>query len=305
MLGEYGWDYNTLFLYEHEGDLWALIEWFEQTRLRELERDRFTIDTGMYAGEELTVVRSANGEAGQVVLGSVRFDRRNVGTADGETFRVDPVRPLPELREEALAADPPEQPDDLRPSELVELAALDDTLRLDIRYATTNNFMSAPFYDQPRAFMQRPAAEALVRVNQKLRTMGYGLLIHDAYRPWYVTKMFWDAMPEDKKIFVANPDDGSRHNRGCAVDLTLFDLATGEPVQMVAGYDEATDRSFPDYLGGTERQRHFREVLRQAMESEGFAVYEFEWWHFDYEDWPHYGVQNEVFGEIEGRSHAR
>ena len=123
-------------------------------------------------------------------------------------------------------------------------------------------------------------------------------MIHDAYRPWYVTKMFWDATPQENKIFVANPANGSRHNRGAAVDLTLFDLTTGEPIQMVGGYDEFSDRSFPDYWGGTSAQRWHRGLLRNAMEAEGFRVYEFEWWHFDYQDWAEYGVQNLRFDEI-------
>ena len=161
---------------------------------------------------------------------------------------------------------------DFRKSDLVELTRLDPTIKLEIRYATTNNFLGTVFYSEPRAFMQRPAAEALVRAHQKLKAQGYGLLIHDAYRPWYVTKVFWDATPDDKKIFVANPSQGSRHNRGCAVDLSLYDLKTGKPVEMVSTYDETTDRAYPNYPGGTSLQRWHRELLRQAMESEGFTA---------------------------------
>ena len=131
-----------------------------------------------------------------------------------------------------------------------------------------------------------------------MKALGYGLLIHDAYRPWYVTKVFWEATPEDKRIFVANPAQGSRHNRGAAVDLTLYDLATGKPVEMVSTYDETTDRAYPDYPGGTSMQRWLRRTLRDAMESEGFAVYEAEWWHFDYKDWQSYGIGNVPFDKI-------
>lgn len=147
--------------------------------------------------------------------------------------------------------------------------------------------------------MQRPAAEAVVRANARLKQRGLGLLIHDAYRPWHVTKMFWDATPDDLKDFVANPAKGSRHNRGCAVDITLYDLKTGNPIQMVAGYDEFSPRSFPLYPGGTSRQRWYRELLRQTMESEGFSVYEYEWWHFDYKDWKKYRIGNVTFEEID------
>jgi serine beta-lactamase-like protein LACTB len=146
--------------------------------------------------------------------------------------------------------------------------------------------------------MQRPAAEALLSAHRKLRAMGYGLLIHDAYRPWYVTKMFWDATPEKLHGFVADPSKGSRHNRGCAVDLTLYDLKTGKAVQMPGEYDEFSDRSYPDYLGGTSLQRWERDLLRTAMESEGFDVYEAEWWHFDYRDWREYPILNLAFEDL-------
>src|SRR5438034_433498 len=146
--------------------------------------------------------------------------------------------------------------------------------------------------------MQRPAAEALVRVSRKLKAQGYGLLVHDAYRPWYVTKVFWDATPEDKHEFVADPSKGSRHNRGCAVDLTLYDLATGASIEMTGTYDETTDRSYPTYPGGTSRQRWHRDLLRRTMENEGFSVYQTEWWHFDYNGWRAYPILNIPFSAI-------
>jgi D-alanyl-D-alanine dipeptidase len=153
-------------------------------------------------------------------------------------------------------------------------------------------------YSQARAFLQRPAAEALVRAHHALKKQGYGLLIHDAYRPWYVTKMFWEATPDDKKIFVANPKEGSKHNRGCAVDLTLYDLRTGKAVKMPSGYDEMSERAYADYGGGTAEERERRGILRRAMEKQGFTVYPQEWWHFDYKDWKQYPVMNRKFEEI-------
>ena len=214
------------------------------------------------------------------------------------TFRIKPLRPVEELRKEALAAQPPVETGNFRKPELMELVKLDPTIKLDIRYATDNNFLSTPMYSQARAFLQRPAAEALVRVSHALQAQGYGLLVHDAYRPWYVTKMFWDATPDDKKIFVANPSEGSRHNRGCAVDLTLYDLKTGKPVQMPSGYDEMTGRAYADYTGGTAEERGRRTILRHAMEQEGFTVYPQEWWHFDYKDWKEYPILNLRFEQI-------
>lgn len=213
-------------------------------------------------------------------------------------FRITPVRPVAELRAEALQATPPAEAGPFLPSDLVEVVRLDSTIKLDIRYAGTDNFLSTPLYEQARAFLQRPAALALVRVSRALQRQGYGLLIHDAYRPWYITKIFWDATPVDKHDFVANPADGSRHNRGCAVDLTLYRLADGQPVEMPSVYDEMSERAYPTYAGGTEAQRRMRDLLRAAMEHEGFTVYPFEWWHFDYQDWKHYGIQNIRFQDL-------
>ncbi|MBT4709537.1 MAG: M15 family metallopeptidase [Flavobacteriaceae bacterium] len=205
---------------------------------------------------------------------------------------------MDELRALALNSSPPVEKQNFKKLDLIELKDFDETIKYDIRYAGTNNFMSNKFYSQASAYMQRPAAEALIRAHQKLNLLGYGLLIHDAYRPWYVTKMFWDATPDDKKIFVANPQDGSRHNRGCAVDLTLYELKTGKVIEMVGGYDEMTSRSFPNYYGGTSEQRWHRKLLRETMESEGFNVYDYEWWHFDYKDWRQYPIANTRFEDL-------
>jgi D-alanyl-D-alanine dipeptidase len=224
--------------------------------------------------------------------------RLALGPASGNVFRITPRASYDSLMKAALAASPPTEEGDFLPTDLAELVTLDSTIKLDVRYASTNNFMSAKFYSSPRAFLQRPAAEAVVRAHRALKARGYGLLIHDGYRPWYVTKMFWDATPDPLRIFVADPSQGSRHNRGCAVDLTLYDLETGAPVVMPSGYDEMSPRAFPNYPGGTSKQRALREMLRQAMEAEGFAVYETEWWHFDYKDWRRYRIGTARFEEL-------
>jgi zinc D-Ala-D-Ala dipeptidase len=218
--------------------------------------------------------------------------------AQEASFRITPQHPVEELRAVALKAQPPrEQGTFLKPN-LLELVKLDPTIKLDTRYATSNNFLGTPVYTQARAFLQRPAAEALLRAHHELKAEGYGLIIHDGYRPWYVTKIFWDATPADKKIFVADPAEGSRHNRGCAVDLSLYDLKTGEEVKMPSGYDEMSNRSFADYAGGTADERARRALLRQAMEKQGFTVYQQEWWHFDYEDWKQYPILNVKFEDL-------
>jgi serine beta-lactamase-like protein LACTB len=305
LIGEYGWDHDILYILEKDGKLYALIEWFFYYPLQEISANVFKFpDHGLYLGEKLIFERDKSGRATKVEAAAVVFKRRPIDGENGETFRIKPLRPINELRQEALSARPPKEAGDkgdFRKSDLVDVTTLDDSVKLDIRYATTNNFLSTPFYSSARAFLQRPAAEALVRVHKKLADQGFGLLIHDGYRPWYVTKMFWDATPEKQHIFVANPAQGSRHNRGCAVDLTIYNRQTGQPVPMVGGYDEMSDRSYPDYPGGTSRQRWHGDLLRRAMEAEGFTVYEAEWWHFDFKDWKKYAIENLTFEQIESK----
>ena len=220
------------------------------------------------------------------------------GFAQEVSFRIQPLHPIDELRAQALKEQPPQEQGTFRKPDLVELVKLDPTIKLDVRYATTNNFLGTPLYTQARAFLQRPAAEALLRAHHELKAQRYGLIIHDGYRPWYVTEIFWEATPDDKKIFVANPASGSRHNRGCAVDLSLYDLQTGKEVKMPSGYDEMTERAYANYPGGTPDERARRALLREAMEKQGFAVNPDEWWHFDYKDWKQYPIQNVKFEDL-------
>ena len=193
---------------------------------------------------------------------------------------------------------PPQEQGTFRAPDLVEIRKLDRTVRLDIRYATPHNFAGRALYKEARAFLQRPAAEALASASRALRRRGYGLAVFDGYRPWSVTKLFWEVTPADKKQFVADPAKGSRHNRGCAVDLTLYDLKTGREVSMPGEYDEMSERSHVNYAGGTPEQRRLRDLLRAAMEAEGFKPYEPEWWHYDFKDWRQYPILDVPFSEI-------
>ncbi|MCC6511433.1 MAG: serine hydrolase [Pirellulaceae bacterium] len=298
LVGEYGWDHDVLFILEDRGRLVALIEWFFAYPLTEIGPDEYAFpDYGLYHGEQLFFKRDAQGQATLVTAAEVPFVRRGLAGV-GETFKIKPVRPLDELRADARLAQPPTERGAFRDSELTELIKLEPRLKLDIRYASKNNFADSIFYSQARAFLQQPAAQAVVRAHKQLEPLGYGLLIHDAYRPWSVTKMFWEATPDSMKDFVANPANGSRHNRGCAVDLSLYDLSTGQPITMVSGYDEFQSRAYPGYPGGTSQQRWHRELLRRTMEQQGFSVYEFEWWHFDYADWKQYRIGNQAFEDM-------
>ena len=234
-----------------------------------------------------------------------RWTRLQLGPADGGQLRLQPVQPVAELLRVDRTLTPPAESGAFVAPDLVEPAVLDPTIRLDIRYATTNNFLGSIFYSSAHAFLQRPAALALVRAARILRTVGYGLLIHDAYRPWHVTKVFWDATPAASRWLVADPVKGSKHNRGAAVDITLYDLQTGAPVEMPSTYDEATPRAHADFPGGTSLQRWHRALLRRVLEGQGFTVNPSEWWHFDFHDWARYPILNTTFEELLRRPGAQ
>lgn len=296
LLGEYGDGASWRIVAEQEGKLRLVDTALRVTPLSERGESEFVTDSGAL---RVHFTREAGGRATEMRLGDARLPRNDIEPRPGTNqLRVTPVRSVDSLRAEALAATPPAEAGPFTPNDLVELVRLDPSIRLEIRYATTNNFLGSRFYDEARAFLQRPAAEAVARANKSLRQQGYGLLIHDAYRPWYVTKMFWDATPIDRRWLVADPAQGSRHNRGAAVDLTLYELATGRPVEMPSTYDESTDRAYADYPGGTTRQRWHRALLRRAMEAEGFRVNVHEWWHFDHSTWRSYAITNVPFDRI-------
>jgi D-alanyl-D-alanine dipeptidase len=196
------------------------------------------------------------------------------------------------------AQDTPPKLENKREADLVELIKLDKTIKLDIRYATANNFVGRAVYPEARAFLQKPAAEALLRVHKKLKKEKLGLVIFDGYRPWTITKLFWEVVREDQRKFVANPATGSKHNRGCAVDLSIYDRKNGKLVEMPSGFDEFTERASPEYKGGAELERKNRDLLRSLMEAEGFVVNKNEWWHFDFKDWESYAIYDIAFSEI-------
>ncbi|HQY67540.1 MAG TPA: M15 family metallopeptidase [Pyrinomonadaceae bacterium] len=193
----------------------------------------------------------------------------------------------------------PPKEDNKREADLIELTKLSRSIKLDIKYATTDNFVGKVVYPEARAFLQRPAAEAVVRVHKLLKKEGLGLVIYDGYRPWAITKLFWEVTPEDKRMFVANPEKGSKHNRGCAVDLGIYDRKTGKAIPMPSAFDEFSDRASPDYKGGTDEERANRDKLRRLMEAAGFTVNANEWWHFDFKAWQQYAIYNIAFSDIE------
>jgi zinc D-Ala-D-Ala dipeptidase len=185
--------------------------------------------------------------------------------------------------------------------QLMSVSALDPSIKLNIWYASSNNFMKRPVYSLPRAYLQKHAAQGLVRAHQKLAKDGYGIMVFDAYRPWSVSVQFWNAVTQEQRAkgFVADPAQGSRHNRACAVDISLYELATGKEVAMPSAVDEMSDRAAANYPGGTAQQRARRDLLRKTMESEGFTVLPHEWWHYDCAGWEKYPIMDVTFERLE------
>ena len=300
LIGIYASSNDTVYVAEKDSTLFVVTKKLQYVKLTDDGHGHYEFNPKpLFDDTALTFQSDGNPRPSAFTIGTVSFQRLILGNENGASFRIKPLKPAAELRPIAIAATPPKEEGSFLKPDLVDLSTLDKTIEFDIRYATTNNFVGEKFYTQARAFLQRPAAEALLQAQVWLKQFGFGLLIHDAYRPWYVTKMFWDATPDDKKIFVADPAQGSRHNRGCAVDLTLYDLKTGKQVEMTGGYDEMSERSFATFPGGTSLERWHRDLLNAAMTMEGFAVYSFEWWHFDYKDWRNYPIGTKTFEEIE------
>lgn len=170
-------------------------------------------------------------------------------------------------------------------NELVDLRALIPDAHFDVRYATKNNLIGKKLYPRSEVFMRKPAAMALVKANDILRAQGFGLILHDGYRPYAITELFYEVIKDT--TYVADPHKGSKHNRGMAIDLSLYHLATGQAVLMPSGYDETTPKSWHNFTETSPEALKHREVLKNALLKVGFEIYPWEWWHYDFQGWEH------------------
>lgn len=206
-----------------------------------------------------------------------------------------PVIKGPVVYEKMISTDPE--------NELLDMRKLLPAARFDVTYAGTNNFLKRKIYPTPDLFMRAPAARALVRVSEILRKKGFGLLLFDGYRPYSVTELFYEEIGDT--TFVADPRKGSKHNRGMAIDLTMTDLKSGQPVLMPSGYDEASERAYHNYQGGDPAALSNRKILREAMEEAGFQIFIYEWWHYDYQGWEQcktYDIWHDEIRKVNERS---
>ncbi len=180
---------------------------------------------------------------------------------------------------------------------LVDLEDYLDGVELDIKYAREDNFTGEVIYTAPKAYVRKPVAEALKQVRDSLFSLGLDFIVYDAYRPYEATVKFFEVYPDPE--FLADPQYGSRHNRGCAVDVTLIDGETGEKLPMPTGFDEFIEEAHPEYADLPEEVIENRDLLIGIMDHFGFSVYPTEWWHFDYHRWEDFPLMDLSFEEIE------
>jgi beta-N-acetylhexosaminidase/D-alanyl-D-alanine dipeptidase len=208
-----------------------------------------------------------------------------------------PMQGEPSARDASVVSAEPQPPIDASADALVDVSQVDPTIRIDIRYATANNFAKVAVYPVGRCLLRRDVAARLSRVQRELARDGVGLKVWDCYRPISVQQKFWELVPDER--YVAKPVvkdgvavNGSKHNRGAAVDLTLVDAA-GIELEMPTGYDDFSNKAHRNYRGGSDVARANRQRLERAMVAQGFEPLPTEWWHFDGPGWKGYPLSDE------------
>lgn len=180
---------------------------------------------------------------------------------------------------------------------LVDLEKYIPGIKLDIRYATNNNFTKKILYKEAKAFLRLPAANALKKIQSELKKKNLELKIYDAYRPYSITEILWENVKDAR--YASDPRKGSRHNRGCAVDLTIIDSKTGKEIPMPTEYDNFTVKAHHSYMNLPKEVIKNRKILRDVMEKYGFKIITSEWWHYDFIGWSKYELLNIPFEELE------
>lgn len=294
LLGVYGAGENLLMILERDGTLEGMVRGGRFYTLEVLGPDKFRFpNAGRLASRNVVFTRDAAGKATSLKLDEALLPRDPA--SDGVVLRVRPTRPVKDLIREARAAAPPADPPAPLPSDLVEVTTLDPSIRVDLRYAGDDNVVGEELLETSRAFLQRPAAEELVRAHRALARRGYGLVVRDAYRPWWATKVVWEATAPEVRRFLADPADGSGYNRGTTVDVGLYRLADRAVVELPSLYGEMSVRAYRDFPGGTSEQRWHRDLLLEAMEDQDFSALATQWWRYDFSEGRRYPILNLPF----------
>lgn len=171
---------------------------------------------------------------------------------------------------------------------MVDIKTINPNIVLDIRYATTNNFLGKKLYQVPKCALRKEVAIKLSKVQKDLEEMGLGLKVFDCYRPLSVTKQMWAILPDTR--YVANPANGSRHNRGAAVDVTLIDFNTKKELEMPTAFDDFSEKAARDYFGNSPQVKRNSDLLALKMQKYGFIPLITEWWHFDSVGWERFSI---------------
>ncbi|MBI5218611.1 MAG: M15 family metallopeptidase [Bacteroidia bacterium] len=205
----------------------------------------------------------------------------NEKTETGSSLKSASVKKIPELEQIMIEAG------------LVKISDFDPSIKIDLKYSTTNNFLKKNLYGNlTEGYLQEPVVRQLVKAQQYLKDTfpGYSLVVYDATRPWSIQKMMWDSMKisvDEKSKYISNPAYGSLHNYGAAVDVSIID-ENGKELDMGTPYDSFEYLAYPvfekDYLKAgrlTKKQIASRELLRTIMTKALFGGITTEWWHFN------------------------
>lgn len=259
--------------------------------LREAGKDSFHFE-GSGKGRKAVFLRDSLGGGGACIIDGVPFARKYYPGERARPPKPTVDMPLDSLWAEARRARPPAEKGKFAKPDLVDVRQYDPGVRLALAYSSPRNSYGFALYDRDAALLQRPAAQALARANRWLGERGFALQISDAYRPWHVTKFLHLSANPTMRRFVASPQAGSHHNRGTAVDATLFDLSTGREADVGHLGGELSERAHSFFPGGTALQRWHRQVLRTALERQGFRGLRKEWWHYRHISRERYPISN-------------
>ena len=312
LLGLYQTEGDNIIIREREGWLELLYGVtaedypFNQSNVYQMRKKRYdeyelvTANPRDYrAVLDLKFERDKSGRGITCIIDKQRYSRIFFAGENDNDFKVTLTQSIEVLRKNVQSVVLPNQQNSLAEAKLVNLAAKDQQIRINMIYATDKNFVGTVVYENTGAYLDEQAVDALSRVNRKLAEYGYGLVIWDAYRPWYISKLLHDALPENDKRLLESPETGSPHNKGLSVDVSLYDIATGKELDMISGFDELSFRAYSKFQGGSGLDRFRRDLLRQIMEKEGFTGVAHEWWHFDYQGFTNYRLLNVPFSQLD------
>ena len=310
LLGLYYGNASVFLLREEKGDLQIVYRTDPEDRdfrfanifpLKKMHFDSYTMnEEGPLLSAEAAVhfERDADGNGIVCKIGGKRFARNFFPGEGGKVTRIENNGDYQSLKDAAPQAVMPAKLQQGQPGRLVRIRSVVPNVKFDLRYADTNNIFGVSLYDAAEAFAEAETASALKTAAAKLAARGYGLLVWEGYRPWHISKLASDLLPKDKKDMLPLPDKGEDRNTGRAVDVSLYNLAGGEAVNMISDFDEVSVRQYPRFTGGTEKQRNLRDMLAAVMKECGFTQGKEEWWHFTLGDtggWQHLNIP---YGQI-------